>query len=279
MIVDHFFQVVRKKLLDVSSTIFVISPYITTEVLENLLVGVGAPVVVISSWRKSEFASGIASLRLAEICKDNGWELRVFHDGHKRKLHSKMYVGDDQIFFGSANLTNSGFQLTDYPNYEILTSTIMNSKWEKHLAELITNSQLVDDSLYDFFVEKVGQLPPPETTQQWELPSVVLTPSFSENERIIANGVDVTPLLWSIMPPKPTEDELEMYEDEIIPLDLFGCRWGSFRRVLYQQSISRDLVDDLIDQFYDLMIRKYPNDFSNSYREPGGHTECLVWKI
>ena len=190
-----------------------------------------------------------------------------------------MYVIDDQIFYGSANLTNTGFQLTDYPNYEILTSTIMDSTWEEHLAELITNSQLVDDSLYDFFADKVGQLPPPEKTQQWELPSVGLTPSFSENERIIVNDLDVTPLLWSIMPPKPTHTQLEQYDGEIIPLDLFGCRWGSFRRVLYQQSISRDSVDDLIDQFYDLMIRKYPNDLSNSYREPGGHTECLVWKF
>ena len=73
-----------------------------------------------------------------------------------------MYVIDDQIFYGSANLTNTGFQLTDYPNYEILTSTIMDSTWEEHLAELITNSQLVDDSLYDFFADKAGQLPPPE---------------------------------------------------------------------------------------------------------------------
>ena len=81
------------------------------------------------------------------------------------------------------------------------------------------------------------------------------------------------------MPPKPTHTQLEQYDGEIIPLDLFGCRWGSFRRVLYQQSISRDSVDDLIDQFYDLMIRKYPNDLSNSYRESGGHTECLVRKF
>lgn len=279
MIYDSYLPIIRENISQASNAVFVISPYITSEVLEKLLVSVGAPVVVITSWRKSEFVSGIASLSLAEICKDNGWELRVFHDGHKRKLHSKMYVVDDQIFFGSANLTNSGFQLTDYPNYEILTSTVKDGMWDEHLDELVFKSQLVDENLYEFFAKMVGQLPPPERTPKWDLPSVSLVPSFIEEDSIISSGVDVTSLLWGIMPPRPTDDELAQYEGGRVPLDLFGRRWGSFRRALYQQSIPRDAVDELVDQFYDLMIRKYPNDLDNSYLEPGGHTECLVWRI
>jgi phosphatidylserine/phosphatidylglycerophosphate/cardiolipin synthase-like enzyme len=279
VLTGHYLSVIRENISQSSDAVYVISPYITPDVLEKLLTEVKVPVVVISSWRKSEFTTGIASLSLAKMCKDNGWELRVFHDGHKRKLHSKMYVIDDQVFFGSANLTNSGFQLTDYPNYEILTSTIKESKWEAHLAELISKSQLVDDNLYELFSEKVKLLPPPERTPKWDIPSLGLVPSFIEEDSIMANGVDVTSILWEIMPAKPTDEELAQYEDDEIPLDLFGRRWGSFRRVLYDQSISRDIVDELIDRFYDLMISKYPNDLDNSYREPGGHTECLVWKL
>jgi len=279
VITGQYLPLIKEKVSQATDSVYIISPYITDEVLHILLMDVKAPVVVISSWRKSEFASGIASLSLANKCRENDWEFRIFHDGHKRKLHSKMYVIDDKIFFGSANLTNSGFQLSEHPNYEILTSADMNSNWKAHLDELVSRSQLLDGVLYDFFAEKVGQLPHPEPSQQWKVPPVGLKPSFGEDECIIANDIDVTALLWGIMPPKPTYAELQLYKGEIVPLDLFGCRWGSFRRVLYQQSISRDIVDDLIDEFYDLMIRKYPNDLSNSYREPGGHTECLVWKI
>ena len=146
-------------------------------------------------------------------------------------------------------------------------------------SELISKSQLVDDNLYELFSEKVKLLPPPERTPKWDIPSLGLVPSFIEEDSIMANGVDVTPILWEIMPAKPTDEELAQYEDDEIPLDLFGRRLGSFRRVLYNQSISRDIVDELIDRFYDLMISKYPNDLDNSYREPGGHTECLVWKL
>ena len=276
---DPYFNVIREHVLQASDSVVIVSPYITTGVLERLLDGVDVPVVVISSWRKSEFASGIASLSLADTCKSNVWELRVFHDGHKRKLHSKMYVIDDQVFYGSANLTNSGFQISTNPNFEILTSTMYEGHWANHLNELITKSQLVDGALYELFSEKVSQLPPPESTPKWDISVVGLTPKFFEEDRIMSSGIDVVPLLWDIMPIKPSPEELAQYDGERIPLDLFGRRWGSFRRVLYQQPIPRDIVDELIDQFYDLMIRKYPNDLDNSYLEPGGHTECLVWNI
>ena len=141
MIVGPYLPIIRENISQASNAVYLISPYITTEVLDRLLVNADVPVVVISSWRKSEFTTGIASLSLAETCKENGWELRVFHDGHKRRLHSKMYVIDNQIYFGSANLTNSGFQLSENPNYEILTSTMRESQWEEHLDELISKSQ------------------------------------------------------------------------------------------------------------------------------------------
>jgi hypothetical protein len=281
VITGPYFESLTKSIVSASERLIIISPYITTETLEQLLDGTDIPVVIVTSWRKSEFISGLASLELANICKAKNWELRVFHDAHKRNLHSKIYVIDEKVFFGSANLTRSGFQLTENPNYEVLETADYNGHWVYCVKELIEKSQYMDDALYGLFYEKVNQLPPstPASTEKWDMSPGVLTPFFTEEEKTIVNDIDITTLLWSTMPQKPSSDEINSFANGEIPIEIYGRRWGSFRQTLGSLSITKEYGDELIDRFYNLIIRKFPNDFDNSYAEPGGYTECLVWRI
>ena len=262
---DHFDNI-RQTFLRANNSLTIISPFISLTSLENLVADItDVHFRILTSWRKDDFISGLASTSLAKTCLENGWDLNVFHDGHDRKLHSKLYIVDDTtVWLGSANLTHKGLGISNKSNHEIMTCMDSNPDFISHVEVLFAMSQRVDLNLIEHFSLLEKSIPTQTPIKiDWMAPE---------------QG-DLFKSLWSIMPPKPSAadfpPEISIYD----LLHLRGCRWGQFRRQLRQHGVAREVSDDLISAFYDWALSEYPEDLDVQVAEPGGHTQCLVWRI
>lgn len=74
-------------------------------------------VVIIARWQKHDLLSGASDLEVYELCKENNWRF-----GIDLNLHGKLFVIDNQdIFLGSANLTQKGLHIGLTGNHEFGT--------------------------------------------------------------------------------------------------------------------------------------------------------------
>ena len=266
MIWNGHFEAIRSTLSQATDSITIVSPFITLDALESLVSDIAdVQIRILTSWRKDDFIAGLASTSLAKRCLENGWCINVFHDGHDRKLHSKMYIADDTtVWMGSANLTHKGLGISSKSNYEVMTCMDSTPELLSHVGVLFAMSQRVDSNLVDHFLELENSIPSqPPIKVDWNAPK-------QEN---------LFEALWSIMPPKPSAADFPSGTSIYDSLHLRGCRWGQFRRQLRQYDVTRDVSDDIISAFYDWSLSEYPEELDVQVAEPGGHTQCLVWRI
>jgi len=97
--------------------IVVLSAFIKVEALEWLMETSSTDKLkIVARWQPADLASGVSDLNCFHLCNEAGIPF-----GISNQLHGKVYVVDDQIFIGSANLTSKGMSLSKTQNDEFGT--------------------------------------------------------------------------------------------------------------------------------------------------------------
>lgn len=77
----------------------------------------GKNVIIVARWQKHDLLAEASDLEVYELCKNRGWRF-----GINFNLHMKLFLIDKQdIFLGSANLTQKGLHIGVTGNHEIGT--------------------------------------------------------------------------------------------------------------------------------------------------------------
>lgn len=95
-------------------------------------------------FRMEDIISGATDLSIYEYGKKNNWTIYIRFD-----LHAKTYIFDKKrCVMGSANLTNSGLQLSGNGNYEMANIFDIDSEDIRKIEILYANAIILDDGLY-----------------------------------------------------------------------------------------------------------------------------------
>jgi len=281
MIWDDHFAKLKNSLNLSKDSVTIISPYMSQNTLELLITDIKVPVKILTSWQIDDFTSGLAKTSLAEKCLDKGWEIHVFHGGHKRKLHTKAYISDSKnIWIGSANLTDKGLGINKNPNFEMMIMSEFSEDIKKHIDFLFSISSRVDKNLIEEFKKLEKLIPEKDIFElDWEAPFVIDGLTIPSQILESIGGRDIFEKLWSLMPSRPDVQNLEPGYSEENNLHLIGCRWGQFRQALRDMDIERDFIDEKIKILYDWAINEYGNILDVKTGGRGNYTQCLVWKL
>ena len=244
--------------------VLIISPYMTPSTLAEALseIPAGVDVTVICSWRTDNLLFGSSKLETYEACQENGWSLRVDHDGMPRTIHLKAYVVDGQMaMIGSANMTGRGMR----ENIE----SLIPAPIEAHptladaIEESIANSRPVDNEVYRQFREHISSIPKPEESE---------TPLLT-----VVHGAMELEILRQ-MPPEPTLDDLLPLPSIRKALPVRGLRFGEIRRILRRNSTRGSAKNTINDRTMELMNNIVETDSRLDIQKRYG-SNCLVWKI
>ncbi len=141
--------------------VYVIAPYIQSTVLERLLDGIDAEIVVITSWKPRDIASGASDIESYRICEKLDARLYV-----NNSIHLKVYSVDfDDVILSTANVSGRGLGVdTDKPSIECATLIYdLTDNDRLYLASIQKNSILVDDDVYAWakiWKNKQQKMPP-----------------------------------------------------------------------------------------------------------------------
>jgi hypothetical protein len=101
------------------SSVLLCAPFIKTTVLKALLdcVSDGVSVRIVTRWIPEEIAAGVSDLGVFDLVQAREkCSLQLLNN-----LHAKVYLADDDVLVGSANLTGRALGWSSSPNVEILT--------------------------------------------------------------------------------------------------------------------------------------------------------------
>lgn len=156
------------------------APYIKAATLKRIINAIpeGGQIKVVTRWRIDEIAMGVSDLEIWDLIKLRGNTSLML----KPTLHAKYYRADQSIAFGSANLTDTALGWSKNPNLEILE--IMNlehTRLEKFEDALFRGTTIVDERLYQIFLNALDAFPRPQHQMEPEIvgPEIV----SSENWR------------------------------------------------------------------------------------------------
>ena len=89
------------------------------------------------------------------VIKKNNWKFKVLKD-----LHAKiMLVDQKELFIGSPNLTGKGMYLIPVPNKEMGVKLEANENDVKIINNLVEESILVDDDIFESLLKWKNNLP------------------------------------------------------------------------------------------------------------------------
>ncbi len=109
-------------------------------------------VVIVARWQKHDLLTGASDLDVYEICKSKGWKF-----GIDLNLHGKLFLIDNEdIYLGSANLTQKGLHIGLTGNHEFGTHiSAGQADLEKINAFIESEVTWMHDELYDLISEEI----------------------------------------------------------------------------------------------------------------------------
>ena len=125
----------------------ILSPFITTDYLSNLL-SEHQEVHIVTSWRKDHLLSGVSNLALyGEVRKRDGWTLYI-----NDRLHAKVYCKNfETIMIGSANLTRTAMSDGENSNIELLVNDSCDVEMEREIRNILRTSLRLNDELFEIY--------------------------------------------------------------------------------------------------------------------------------
>ncbi len=155
---------VGRLLSESTETSYIVSPFISPEVLEALLSNrpEEASTVVLTSWRKDHLRQGVSSLETFDVCRRSGAQLLILS-----RLHAKVYTaGLTKALVGSANLTRAALDDGIHTNAEVLVRHRFVAEDRIELLRLIASATPVTEELADRYRKWLAKQPlpaPPDT--------------------------------------------------------------------------------------------------------------------
>jgi len=155
---EAFRNLLAKSLTEAKKEVTILSAYVKVigvEWLKENLTNKNIKCVIIARWDKGDIAQGSSDLDCYKICKDNNWQFRILKD-----LHAKiMLVDNKDLFIGSPNLTGHGMSLIPVSNKEMGVKLEATSSDINIINNLIDESILVDDKIYNELTKWKKNLP------------------------------------------------------------------------------------------------------------------------
>ena len=136
-----------------SNRIQIYSAYIKTNVIEKINMINNIDFIIVR-WEIVDLVNGISDLELYNYCKSN--KIKLFRN---TRIHLKAIVNDNnQIIFGSSNLTNKGLSITDNYNFE-LNSNVENIESSDllYLNQILRDSEYIDEYKFNLIKTEVDK--------------------------------------------------------------------------------------------------------------------------
>lgn len=152
---DNLFDKVKEYISYANRELVIISPYITTKVLQSLIFNCKAKTSIITTWKLNDLKTGSSDLELYNYCKENNIYLYL-----NQRIHLKIIINDySTCLFGSANISNKGLALIDNYNFELLRKVNnLNIESLIYFKKILGESILVNDEVYTKIKQKLEQL-------------------------------------------------------------------------------------------------------------------------
>lgn len=152
---DNFFNKIKDHISNSNDELIIISPYIKTNVLDNLLSNCVAKVTIITTWKLKDIQLGASELELYNYCKENNIFLYL-----NQRVHIKAFINDySSCLFGSANITSKGLALVDNYNYELIIEVQeLSIDSILYFKQILNESILVNNEVYEIYKEKINEL-------------------------------------------------------------------------------------------------------------------------
>lgn len=115
------------------------APFIKSDVLERLInvVPTGVSLEVFTRWHPAEVAAGVSDLEVFDLVANRPTSRLRLCDN----LHAKLYIRDDELLTGSANLTATALGWCDTPNVELLTTVAISDPQVQQCLESLAGSR------------------------------------------------------------------------------------------------------------------------------------------
>jgi hypothetical protein len=126
--------------------LLVICPFIKIAPLSRILINLAPRVKVdiITSWKLTNFTSGVSDVDIFKFCKHSGIRLRA-----NNRIHLKVWLIDDtKLLATSANITDSALGAVSSPNHEFLTDNRPCQPDFKALETILNESIEITDGIY-----------------------------------------------------------------------------------------------------------------------------------
>jgi len=140
---DEFRDALEAGITVAREEVIVMSAFIKVDALEWFLKRL-PPVNtrIVSRWQVGDLLSGASDLDCFYLCHERGIPF-----GIANRMHSKVYVVDEQLFVGSWNLTSSGLALHPNHNDELGNGLAYNSKHKARIESYLKGVSWLDPKI------------------------------------------------------------------------------------------------------------------------------------
>lgn len=240
---DNLFDKVKEYISYANRELVIISPYITTKVLQNLIFDCKAKTTIITTWKLNDLKTGSSDLELYNYCKENNIYLYL-----NQRIHLKVIINDySTCLFGSANISNKGLALIDNYNFELIRK-VNNLSIESliYFKKILGESILLNDEIYAKFKQKLKQfdfLPEIEELNidlyksEFLISSLPMSYDTNELFKLYSNGFESS----SIEKRDCAIHDIILYE---IP---FGLNYDEFIDLLKERFFESEFIIKLLD--------------------------------
>ena len=141
--IDHtndLFPRVREHLLHATKSVVIVSAYIRSNTLKNLLCGINSNVsiTIYARWQIKDLISGASDVMVPNVAQDYNASFLIYPH-----LHAKIYVADELALVGSANATARGLGSIGSHNLEVLVKHSAQDPDIKLLLDTLLNKAIV----------------------------------------------------------------------------------------------------------------------------------------
>lgn len=170
-----------------TKTVLLCAPFIKVGVAKSLLASIHADVQVdiVTRWHAAEVAAGVSDLEVFELAASRpNTSLRLLD-----QLHAKLYLSDDRLLVGSANLTARALGWCDEPNLELLVEVSIDDRAVAECRAGLSTARVAtadERAVIEALAVQMSRQPMPESETVDEALAGLWLPRLAAPERLFA---------------------------------------------------------------------------------------------
>ena len=169
------------------TAVLLCAPFIKAGVAKRLLAAIhpDVSVEIVTRWHAEEVAAGVSDLEVFELASGReGTTLRLLDN-----LHAKLYLSDEKLLAGSANLTATALGWCNDPNLELLVAIPTDNDAVTRCRTGLTAARLAtseERAAIQALVDELHRSPMPESKNVDEALAGLWLPKLAAPERLFA---------------------------------------------------------------------------------------------